>query len=67
VKLSNQRYVAGKATYLEVIQSQLLLYPAEVALAQARRDQFTAIVQLYKALGGGWNMTDSGWTGTPGR
>jgi outer membrane protein, multidrug efflux system len=65
VKLSNERYSAGKATYFEVIQSQLLLYPAEVALAQTKRDQFTAIVGLYKALGGGWNTADSGWTGAP--
>jgi len=64
VKLSMERYSAGRASYFEVIQSQLLLYPAEVALAQTRRDQFTAVVQLYKALGGGWSTAASGWTGT---
>jgi multidrug efflux system outer membrane protein len=64
VKLSTERYSAGSASYFEVIQSQLLLYPAQVALAQTRRDQFTAVVQLYKALGGGWSTPTSGWTGT---
>jgi multidrug efflux system outer membrane protein len=64
VKLSTQRYSAGKASYFEVIQSQLLLYPAEVALAQTKRDQFTAVIQLYKALGGGWNTPVGQWTGT---
>jgi outer membrane protein, multidrug efflux system len=62
VKLSTQRYSSGRASYYEVIQSQLLLYPAEVSLAQTRRDQFTAVVQLYKALGGGWNLPDADWT-----
>jgi len=31
-----------------------LLYPAENALAQTQRDQLIAVVNLYKALGGGW-------------
>jgi multidrug efflux system outer membrane protein len=63
VRLSTERYTAGRASYYEVIQSQLLLYPAEVALAQTRRDQFTAVIQLYKALGGGWKMPADEWTG----
>ncbi len=63
VKLSTQRYSSGRASYYEVIQSQLLLYPSEVALAETKRDQFIAIVQLYKALGGGWNLTDGEWSG----
>jgi outer membrane protein, multidrug efflux system len=33
-----------------------LLYPAENALAQTQRDQLIAVVNLYKALGGGWAM-----------
>jgi multidrug efflux system outer membrane protein len=63
VKLSTQRYSSGRASYYEVIQSQLLLYPSEVALAQTKRDQFIAIVQLYRALGGGWNLPDGDWSG----
>jgi multidrug efflux system outer membrane protein len=62
VKLSTQRYTAGKASYFEVIQAQQQLYPAQVALAQTRRDQFTVVVQLYKALGGGWSLSDAQWT-----
>jgi multidrug efflux system outer membrane protein len=67
VKISTQRYSAGKASYYEVLQAQQLLFPAEVSLAQTRRDQFVAIVQLYKALGGGWNLKDEEWAGTAGR
>ncbi len=63
VELSTKRYSAGKASYYEVIQSQLQLFPAQVALAQTKRDQFTAVVQLYKALGGGWNLKDADWSG----
>ncbi len=55
VSLSEQRYRAGRASYYEVLQAQQLLFPAEAALAQTRRDQHTAVVQLYKALGGGWD------------
>jgi multidrug efflux system outer membrane protein len=67
VKLSTQRYTSGRASYYEVIQSQLLLYPAEVSLAQTRRDQYTAVVQLYKALGGGWNLPDAAWAQPAGK
>ncbi len=41
--------------------------PRRYALAQTKRDQFLAIVQLYKALGGGWNLSDGQWLeGRPG-
>ena len=67
VTLSTQRYAAGKASYFEVIQAQQQLFPAEVALAQTRRDQFTVVVQLYKALGGGWKLADAAWTKSGGQ
>ena len=63
VKLSTQRYGAGKASYFEVLQAQQLLFPAEVALAQTKRDQLAVIVQLYQALGGGWKLNDAQWVG----
>jgi multidrug efflux system outer membrane protein len=63
VKVSLQRYTAGKASYFEVLDAQQLLYPAEYALAQTELNQRTVIVQLYLALGGGWNLSDPQWTG----
>ncbi|MCX6910807.1 MAG: efflux transporter outer membrane subunit [Verrucomicrobia bacterium] len=51
---STKRYMAGKASYLDVLDSQQSLFPAENALAQTRLSQLLAVVQLYKALGGGW-------------
>jgi multidrug efflux system outer membrane protein len=65
VKLSTQRYGAGRASYFEVLQAQQLLFPAEVSLAQTRSAQLAAIVQLYMALGGGWNVRDPSFTDSP--
>jgi len=54
VKLSSERYVAGKASYYEVLEAQQQLFPTELNLARSQRDQLLAVVALYKALGGGW-------------
>lgn len=59
VKVSTERYIAGKASYYEVLEAQQQLFPAENALAQARLNQLLVIVQLYKALGGGWEASPS--------
>ncbi|RZK60309.1 MAG: efflux transporter outer membrane subunit [Hymenobacter sp.] len=51
---SNDLYLAGYATYLEVITAQRALLEAELNLATARRDQLLQGVLLYQALGGGY-------------
>jgi multidrug efflux system outer membrane protein len=56
VDLSLSRYRIGLTNYIEVMEALQLLYPAESALAQTQRDQLLAVVNLYKALGGGWDM-----------
>ncbi len=56
--LALQRYDAGRASYFEVLEAQQQLFPAEDALAQTQRDQLIAVVNLYKALGGGWSGTE---------
>jgi multidrug efflux system outer membrane protein len=58
VEVSRQRYLGGLATYLEVLDAQQQLYPAEFELARTERDQLVAVVQLYRALGGGWNQAE---------
>jgi multidrug efflux system outer membrane protein len=63
VKVSLQRYLAGRASYFEVLDAQQQLFPAENALAVTELSQRTVIVQLYKALGGGWNLQDPAWAG----
>jgi HAE1 family hydrophobic/amphiphilic exporter-1 len=55
VRLSDARYVGGVADYLEVLDSQRVLFLAEVDLARSRLDELIAAVQLYRALGGGWS------------
>jgi outer membrane protein, multidrug efflux system len=62
VDLALQRYDAGRATYFEVLEAEQLLFPSQDALAQTQRDQLVAVVNLYKALGGGWKLTDAEWT-----
>jgi len=54
VDLSLARYETGLTNYIEVMEALQLLYPAESVLAQTQRDQLVAVVNLYKALGGGW-------------
>jgi outer membrane protein, multidrug efflux system len=54
VDTSLERYRGGIATYLEVLDGQRSLYNAELTLAQARGNEYQSMVQLYKALGGGW-------------
>ncbi len=52
------RYDNGRASYFEVLETQQQLFPAETALAQTQRDQLIAVVNLYKALGGGWKTSE---------
>jgi multidrug efflux system outer membrane protein len=62
VSVSTQRYIAGLSSYFEVLEAQQQLFPAENALAQTELDQLLTIVQLYRALGGGWKLADEQWT-----
>lgn len=57
VDLATQRYVGGRSSYYEVLQAQQELYPTQRAEIQAHVGELIAIVQLYKALGGGWQSS----------
>jgi outer membrane protein, multidrug efflux system len=52
--LANLRYNGGLANYLDVLIAQRNLFDAELSLTATRRLHLVSIVQLYKALGGGW-------------
>jgi outer membrane protein, multidrug efflux system len=54
-RLASIRYRGGVTSYLEVLDTERQLFDAELALAQAQRDELAAIVRLYRALGGGWD------------
>ena len=61
VRIANIRYVAGLSSYVEVLDAQQQLFPAENALAQTRFSRLSNFVQLYKSLGGGWDIRDPAW------
>jgi outer membrane protein, multidrug efflux system len=56
VRLSEMRYTGGTTTYLEVLDGQRSLFSAELTLAEARGTEYQSLVQLYRALGGGWQQ-----------
>ena len=53
-RLSYLRYTGGVATLLDALDADRELFEAERSLALARRDELVSVVQVYKALGGGW-------------
>jgi multidrug efflux system outer membrane protein len=57
--LSEQRYRGGAASYLEVLDSNTRTFAAELGLAQAQLNELLALVQLYNALGGGWQAAEA--------
>jgi multidrug efflux system outer membrane protein len=54
LKLAELRYKGGLANYLEVLVARRNLFEAELALTSTHRLHLASVVQLYKALGGGW-------------
>lgn len=54
VRLVNLRYESGFSAYFEVLDAMQQLFIAQNNLARTRRDRLVALVQLYRALGGGW-------------
>ncbi|MFY9529597.1 MAG: efflux transporter outer membrane subunit [Candidatus Acidiferrales bacterium] len=55
-RLSHMRYTGGVTGYLEVLTNETNAFSAELGLVQAQLNELSALVQLYKALGGGWQQ-----------
>lgn len=55
LRLAELRYKGGLANYLDVLVARRNLFEAELALTGTRRLHLVSVVQLYKALGGGWS------------
>ncbi|HKX33626.1 MAG TPA: efflux transporter outer membrane subunit [Blastocatellia bacterium] len=53
-RLAYMRFNGGVSNLLDALDADRNLFDAELSLAQARRDELLTVVQLYKALGGGW-------------
>ena len=55
-RLAHQRYEGGVDTLLNALDADRELFNSELDLAQTKRDELLSLVQLYKALGGGWQQ-----------
>jgi multidrug efflux pump subunit AcrB len=64
VRLSTIRYDSGLSSYLDIIDAQIQMYPAESATVIYDLGRKLALVDLYHALGGGWNLSDLQWSST---
>ncbi|MCX6872340.1 MAG: efflux transporter outer membrane subunit [Verrucomicrobia bacterium] len=52
--LATERFTGGVSSYLEVLDAERELFTSELDLADARANRLRAVVQAYRALGGGW-------------
>jgi len=57
------RYKEGKASYYELLEAQQQLFSVENTLSRIEAGHQFAVVQLYKALGSGWSLKGSEWSG----
>jgi multidrug efflux system outer membrane protein len=55
-RLAQLRYEGGATSYLEVLDADTRLFAAELGLAQAQANELAALVEIYRALGGGWQQ-----------
>ena len=55
-RLTDVRYRGGASSYLEVLDSETRLFSAELGLVQAQLAELSAFVEIYRALGGGWQQ-----------
>ena len=53
-RLADLRYQGGVTSYLEVLDADTRLFVAELGLAEAERSELNGLVEIYRALGGGW-------------
>ncbi len=67
LRLSDLRYKSGYSSFIDVLDNQRNLLDAERARVNALRDRQTALVDLYKALGGGWSPEVFAQTQSPPR
>ena len=54
LQLAEIQYLNGVISYMDVLDAQRSYFDAQIALSNAIRDQLLVVVDLYKALGGGW-------------
>ena len=62
MRLARLQYEGGYSPYSTVLQAEQQLFPSELNYAQYRAALFGALVNIYKAMGGGWITTAEGLT-----
>jgi len=67
VRLARLRFDNGYTSYLEVLDAERSLFNAELSRAQTKGGLFTSLVNLYKAMGGGWVVQADELTASAGR
>ncbi len=56
LELADIRYRKGLVSYIDVIDAQRIVLDAELGVVQTERARLTAMVDLFKAVGGGWEQ-----------
>jgi len=64
--IARLRYDNGYTSYIEVLDAERSLFNAELSYTQTQGILFLSLVNLYKAMGGGWVATAEGLTGPAG-
>ncbi len=55
VDLANIQYIGGSISYIDVLDASRRYFDAQINYSNAVRDEYLALVELYRSLGGGWN------------
>lgn len=55
VQLAHIQYRAGSLNYIDVLDAQRRYFEAQISVSNAYRDEYLAVINLYKVLGGGWS------------
>ena len=59
VDLANKQYIGGSISYIDVLDASRRYFDAQINLSNAVRDEYLALVELYRSLGGGWSRTET--------
>ena len=59
VSLANLQYINGAISYMDVLDAQRAYFSSQVELSNAIMQEYKVLVDLYKALGGGWNQPET--------
>lgn len=59
VELARLQYIGGTSLYIDVLDAQRRYFDAQIALSNAVKSEYLALVNLYKSLGGGWATAET--------